>query len=234
MPVVVGQVAPRAGREVVAAALPIVVLHALLFCQGELIDATAGDGGCRLAAQQVALAQTLVGHLILLRAVVHARHFGHLGKARVQGVVYAVHAVGDGARLVVKAYLLLQVAQHLGPVLHALFGYFVAHAPHHDAGVQAVGLDEVLDVAVAPLPEEAGVAVLALWIDPHVEALGHDHHAERVAQVHLHLRGHVVGRADGIAAHGLQQLDLADEGGFVDGGTQEAEVVVQTDTLDFA
>ena len=79
--------------------------------------------------------------------------------------------------------------------------------------------DEIGDVAVGPLAEEAGVAVLALGIDPHVEALGHHHHAQRVAHVHLHLARHIMSRTDGIAAHLLQYLYLADEGGFVDGST---------------
>ena len=43
-----------------------------------------------------------------------------------------------------------------------------------------------------------------------------------------------MGRADGIAAHLLHRLDLPDEGGLVDGGTQGAEVVVQADALDLA
>ena len=97
-----------------------------------------------------------------------------------------------------------------------------------------MGEHEVGDVARGPLVEEAGVAVLALGIDPHVETLGHDHHAQRVAEVHLQLRGHVVGGADSIAPHLLHHLDLTDEGGFVDGGSEGAEVVVQTHALELA
>ena len=92
-----------------------------------------------------------------------------------------------------------------------------------------MGEHEVGDVARGPLVEEAGVAVLALGIDPHVETLGHDHHAQRVAEVHLQLGGHVVGGADGIAAHLFHRLDLTDEGGLVDGGAQRSEVVVQAE-----
>ena len=97
-----------------------------------------------------------------------------------------------------------------------------------------MGTHQGLDVAVAPLLEEAGVAVLALGVDPHVERLGHDHHAQRVANLHLHLARHVVRCTDGIAAHVFHGLHLADEGGLVDGSTQRPEVVVQADALQFA
>ena len=38
-------------------------------------------------------------------------------------------------------------------------------------------------------------------------------------------------RTDGIAAHLLQYLDLADEGGFVDGSTQRTKVMMQADAF---
>ena len=39
---------------------------------------------------------------------------------------------------------------------------------------------------------------------------------------------------DGVAPHLLHHLDLTDEGGFVDGGSEGAEVVVQTHALELA
>ena len=128
----------------------------------------------------------------------------------------------------------LQTDAELTAHLAALLGNLVADGPHDDAGVVAVGYDEVGDVTVGPLVEEACVAVLALRVAPHVERLGHDHHAQRVADVHLHLARHVVSRADGVAAHVLQNLDLADERGLVDGGTEGTEVMVQTDSAQLA
>ncbi len=98
----------------------------------------------------------------------------------------------------------------------------------------AVGKDEVGDVKFIPIVKEARVAVLALGIHPHIEALGHDHHTQRVADIHLHLRGHVVRGTDGIATHILHHLDLTDEGSLVDGGSQGTEIVMQTNTLDFS
>ena len=93
---------------------------------------------------------------------------------------------------------------------------------------------EIGDVAVAPLLEEAGIAVLAFGIDPHVETLGHGHHTHRVAEVHQQGGGHVVGASDGVASHLLQLADALDEGGLVLGGTERTEVMVQADTLQLA
>ena len=167
-------------------------------------------------------------------AIVESWHVHRLCKAGLQGALGAVHALGDRARGIQAVADVLQVARHVGAALHALLGYLVAYRPHHDARMVAVGQHEVLHILVAPLLEEAGVAVLALRIDPHVERFGHDHHAQRVAHLHLHLARHVVSRAYGVAAHVLENLYLAYECGLVDGGAQWSQVVVQADALELA
>ena len=169
-----------------------------------------------------------------MHAVVEARNVHSLCETRLQSVLGTIHALRDGTRGVEAVTDVLQVACHVGAALHALLGNLVADAPHHDGGMVAVGQDEVLYVAVAPLLEEAGVAVLALGIDPHIERLCHDHHAKGVANLHLHLTGHIVSRTDGVAAHGLHRLNLTDKRRLVDGSTQRTEVVVQTDALQLA
>ena len=166
--------------------------------------------------------------------IVEARHVHHLCHAAAEGTLSLVHALRDGTGGVERVDETLQADAELATHLAALLGNLVADGPHDDGGVVAVGYDEVGDVPISPLVEEAGVAVLALRIAPHVERLGHDHHAQRVADIHLHLARHVVSRADGIAAHVLQDLDLADERGLVDGGTEGAEVMVQTDSAQLA
>ncbi len=98
----------------------------------------------------------------------------------------------------------------------------------------AVVLHQVGDILVAPLLEELGVAILALRINPHIEALCHYHHTEGIADFHLHGRRHVVGCTDGVATHLLHRLDLADEGRLVLCCSQWTEVVVQADALNFA
>ena len=98
-----------------------------------------------------------------------------------------------------------------------LFGNLITYRPHDDGGMVAVGQHQVLNVLLPPVVEETGIAVLALRIDPHVETLGHHHHTERVAEVHLHLRGHIMRGTDSVATHVLHGLDLTDEGTLVDG-----------------
>ena len=93
---------------------------------------------------------------------------------------------------------------------------------------------QIGDILIAPLLEELGVAVLALRINPHIETLCHHHHTEGIADFHLHGRRHIVGCTDGVATHLLHHLDLTDKGCLVFCCSQWTEVVVQTDTLQFA
>ena len=169
--------------------------------------------------------------LVFMDTVVEARHIHHLGKTVLQRFVGTVHALCDRTCGVEAVAEILQILRELTASGVVLFRNLVTYRPHDDGRMVAVGQHEVLDILLPPLLEETGVAVLALGVDPHVEALGHHHHTEGVAEVHLHLRGHVVRGADGVAAHVLQGLDLADEGTLVDGGTQRAEVVMQTDAF---
>ena len=90
---------------------------------------------------------------------------------------------------------------------------------------------EVGYVTVAPFLEEARISVLAFGVNPHVKALGHHHNAHRVAHVHLHCRGHVVGGTYGVAAHFLHYADLADERRLVFCRSEGAEVVVKAHAL---
>ena len=50
-----------------------------------------------------------------------------------------------------------------------------------------MGHDEVGEVFIGPLAEETRITVFAFGIDPHVETLGHDHHTQRIADIHLQL-----------------------------------------------
>ena len=95
-------------------------------------------------------------------------------------------------------------------------------------------LYQIGDILIAPLLEELGITILALRINPHIETLCHHHHTEGIADFHLHGRRHVVGCTDGVATHLLHHLDLTDKGCLVLCSAQWTEVVVQTDTLQFA
>ena len=93
---------------------------------------------------------------------------------------------------------------------------------------------EVGDVFLRPFLEEAGVSVLALGVNPHIEAFCHHHHSEAVAKVHLHCGRHIVRGTYGIASHLFHQLYLAYQCSLVHGGSEWTEVVVQADTLQLA
>ena len=169
-----------------------------------------------------------------MEAVIISRDVGHLCEATVDGAVGLVHAAGHHA----AGVILVAQGDEVLVTLHALgfplLGNLVAHAPQDDAGMVAVVEHQVADVLLPPLVPIAAVAVAHLRLLPAVKALGHDHHAQAVADFHLHRRGHVVAGADGIGAHGLHHLNLADEGRLVDGGTQRAQVMVQAHALDLA
>ena len=98
-----------------------------------------------------------------------------------------VEALGNGAS---RVYLMAQILQLLADSESlgiALFWNLITYRPHDDRGVIAIGKNKVGDVKFIPIVKEARVAVLALGIHPHIEALGHDHHTQRIADIHLHL-----------------------------------------------
>ena len=85
---------------------------------------------------------------------------------------------------------------------------------------------EVGDVFVGPLFEETCIAILTFGINPHVETLCHHHHAQRVVDLHLHGRRHVVRRTDGVASHILEDKHLTDESIAIDCRPERSEIVV--------
>ena len=84
----------------------------------------------------------------------------------------------------------------------------------------AVAKDEVGEVALKPLVEVVCVVVLRLRAVPHVESLVHDDEAHRVAHGEQLRSRRVVGTANAVASHVLQDLELAMESVFVDGSTE--------------
>ena len=131
-----------------------------------------------------------------------------------------------------------EILQSLAPchaiLLVCLLRNLIAYAPHYDGRMIAMMQEEIGDILFSPFLEEACVAVLAFRILPHIKAFSHYHHAHRVAYLHLHLRRHIVGSADSITSHVFHQPYLAYERGFVDGGTERSEVMMQADALQFA
>ena len=240
--IVVGQVAPRAVLEVVGGTLVGAAVAArvvdvgdslgVVGQGGEQIDAARGDGGCRLAAEDETLRGALVRLLVAVRAVVESDHLEDAGEAVFKHAGDLVHARGDRARAVFAHADVLQHLRHAVALRVALGGDFVADRPHHDAGVVAEMVEHIHHVALRPLVEKAAVAVVALAPVPFIEGFAHDHEAHGVAQFDEFGRGHVVGGADGVAAHVAQQKQLAADGIAADGGTEGTEVVVQADALE--
>ena len=167
-------------------------------------------------------------------AIVEARYIHGLGKAALQGIFCPIHTLGYRAGRVILMTDILQMLGYLHTLLAPLLRNLVTDAPHHDARMVAMVFHQIGDILIAPLLEELGVAVLALRINPHIEALCHDHHTEGIAEFHLQGRRHIVGGTDGIATHLLHHLDLADEGSLVLCSAQWTEVVVQTNALNLS
>ena len=110
--------------------------------------------------------------------VVETRHIHGKGHTALNGFLCMVEALSDGASGIETVAEVLQTLRDLIAFALALFGNFIADRPHDDTGVVTMGHDEVGEVFIRPLAEETGIAVLALGINPHVEALGHDHHTQ--------------------------------------------------------
>ena len=92
-----------------------------------------------------------------------------------------------------------------GPLLQHL----VTYRPHKDARMVAVAQDEVGEVALMPLVEEAGIVVLGFAAAPHIKRLVHDNEAHRVAHIEQFGSRRVMTGTDGIDAHLLQLHQLA-------------------------
>ena len=166
-------------------------------------------------------------------AIVEARYIHGLGKATLQGIFCPIHTLGYRAGRVILMTDILQMLGYLHTLLAPLLRNLVTDAPHHDARMVAMVFHQIGDILVAPLLEELGVTVLALRINPHIEALCHHHHTEGITDFHLQGRRHVVGSTDGVATHLLHHLDLTDESCLVLCCSQRTEVMVQTDTFQF-
>ena len=98
----------------------------------------------------------------------------------------------------------------------------------------AVAEDQILDIPVAPLCKEACIPIFAFRINPHIEAFGHDHHSHGVANLHLPGRRHIVGRTNSIAAHILEDAQLAYECSLVDSSAKGPEIMMQAYPFNFA
>ena len=227
--VVFRQVRPGAAFHIVGRGLMVGVSLHLPPCHGKFVHAARADGGGGLAAQYELLGQAGVSFRVFVGAVVKAGYVQRGRHVVDQCLVGRVQPRCDGAgRVFAVAYVAqgagyLRAEAAIGPLL----GYLVADAPHDDAGVVAELPEKIDQVSFSPLVEQTVVAVGAFGQFPLVERLGHEHHAHLVAGLHQFRGGHVVGGADGVAAHVPEDAYLSADGRIVDRRTQRAEVVVQ-------
>ena len=114
----------------------------------------------------------------------------------------------------------------------ALFGDLVADAPHHDAGVIAVAVDELTQVGLVPVLPVFGEPILDFGDLPHVEGLVHHEQAHAVRQFEQLRRGRIVAGADGVHAHPLHDLQLPLQRAAIDGGAERSQIVVHADAVE--
>ena len=86
----------------------------------------------------------------------------------------------------------------------------------------------------AVLVEESMVSVFAFCDVPFVEILAHDHEAHFVAEFYKLFCRHVVRGADGVAAHILEDGQLASDGSLVDCRSERAEIVMEAYSAELA
>ena len=229
--VVFGQVRPAAMFHVVRGALLVRIFgHGFAF-DGEFVYSAGADGGSGFTTQYEVLGEFGIGFRIGMGTVVETRYVHDCCKVVVYDGVGLVHALGDGAGRVFTMADVLQEPGYMCFSLGSLFRYFIADAPHYDTRIVAVVSDQVNQVFFRPFVKNQVVAVFAFGDFPLVKRFRHDHESHFVTQVYQFGRGHVVGSTDRVAAHVFQDVQLAAQGGFVDGGTQRAQVVVHAYSL---
>ncbi len=199
--------------------------------QGKLVHSTAAHRGCRFRTKKESAWQFADVAVVFVYAIVESGYVHHLCETGGKSIFRPVHALRNGACRVKPVAKVLQMLGYHSPLVAPLLWYLVANAPHHYRRVIAVRLHKSRNITVAPFLKESGIAVFAFWINPHVEALGHNHHAKRIAHVHLDLRWMVVRRANGIASHVLKLLDLPYDSRFIDRCAKRPKIMMQTNAL---
>ena len=84
----------------------------------------------------------------------------------------------------------------------------IAGAPHYHAGIVAKRAYHAGEIFLGPLVKVLVISVLALGTFPFVEGLHHHHEAHLVAELHQFRRRLIMGSADGVAAHILEDFQL--------------------------
>ena len=97
----------------------------------------------------------------------------------------------------------------------------------------AVAENQVGEVALVPLVEEAGIVVLRLLTSPHIERFVHHDQSHRIAHIEQFGCWRIMRAADRIHTHRLEFGKFAVEGIFIQCCTQATKVVVLANTIKF-
>ena len=158
--------------------------------------------------------------------VIESRYIQKIGKAVLENTDHLVHAASGKTCGILT---MDDVDEELGGVVSgfvALARNFVSDAPEDHRRVVAELVKHVHHVFLRPFVKEEMVAVAAFLDVPLVEWLYHHHESHLVAKSHKFRGRHVVGSADGVAAHLFEQSELVTESGLVDGAAQGTQVMV--------
>ena len=122
--------------------------------------------------------------------------------------------------------------QRIGLYIAPLFEHLVTNRPHENGGMVTVTENQIGEVSLVPLIEEAGIVVLGLLASPHVERFVHDYQSHGVTHIQQ-LRGRrIVRTADRVHTHSLEFHEFTMKGILVKGCTEATEVMVLADSVE--
>ena len=147
-----------------------------------------------------------------------------------QGVDAELAFLGEcrGIMTCIENQVSLFKGQRIGLYIAPLFEHLVTNRPHEDARVVTVTKNQIGEVSLVPLIEEAGIVVLGLLASPHVERFVHDYQSHGVTHIQQ-LRGRrIVRTTDRVHTHSLEFHEFTMKGILVKGSAETTEVMVLT------
>ena len=166
-----------------------------------------------------------------MHTIIETRYVHHLCEPRLQSLFCPVHSLSYRTWWVELVTNLLQMSRNLPTLFTPLFWNLISDAPHDDGGMISMIQNQVFDVPITPFLEKPCIPILAFGIDPHVETFRHHHHSQRVANLHLPCRWHVVSSPDGITSHIFHCLDLPCQSRLVDSRSKRSQIMVKANTF---
>ena len=223
-PIVIREIRPRAELKIVTRTLQILVKWNGRHLRRKEIFASARKSRCRFRTQHKSMRRSFIHRLVERQAISYRRHFHCRRNARFNRLRHPRKPLRHLAlRIRIKLVTpLLQLNRKLQASFIYLLSNLVADRPHHNARTIAALLYQILQIALPPLVKEKVVPVFAFCLRPRIERFGHHHKAHLVANFQLLFARHIVRSANGVAAHLLQERQLASESIAVECRTQRS------------